>query len=160
LTNITCLDLPDCEFERDTFQTQVVSKVTRSWEFPVAIQYHFALRSLKPYVEGGYSYNHISGVFVKPVGSFYNPQAPLPQHVEWPNPSTINRGGFLFGGGVEMKLPLCRVTPGIRYARYDIVEKSGPQQFGPFVSRSPLESPYAFGFTVGFNLNSRTHSHR
>jgi hypothetical protein len=87
---------------------------------------------------------------VKPVGAFYDPQVPLPQHGEWPNPSTLNRSGFLFGGGVEMKLPLFRVTPGLRYARYGIVEKIGPQEFGPFVYRTPVESPNAFDFVLDF----------
>src|SRR5262245_23752027 len=147
---IICTDPPICENDHATYQTKVVSKVARSWEFPVAIQYHFALRSLKPYVEGGYSYNHISGAFSKAAGAFYNPQAPLPEHLMRPNPSPRNRGGFLFGGGVEMNLPLFRVSPGVRYARYDIVEKLGPQQFGPFVSQTMAESPSAFDFVLGF----------
>jgi hypothetical protein len=156
--------LNDCENEQATFQTQMVSKVGRSWEFPVAIQYHFSSpSSLRPYVEGGYSFNHLSGIFVNPAGSTYNPQLPLPQHVLGVNPSKINRSGFLLGGGVEINLPLIRVTPGVRYARYDSSGSTRPPlPFIPYqAQQTPVESRNAFDFVVGINRNSKSsRSHR
>jgi opacity protein-like surface antigen len=150
-TSTTCISA-DCEFSKNTFDTKAVSKVARSFEFPVAIQYHFLSLPLKPYAEGGFSYNHVSGVFGIPSAG-YNPNLPLPQRVMWPDTFTINRSGFLFGGGVELKLPDIRLSPGIRYARYDIVEHYGPSQYGPFVAHSPVESPNALDFVLGIKLN-------
>jgi opacity protein-like surface antigen len=158
-TSTTCISPePDCEFSRSTFDTKVVSKVARSFEFPVAIQYHFLSRPLQPYVEGGFSYNHISGVFGTPSAG-YNPSLPLPQRVMWPNTFTINRSGFLLGGGVEIKLSDIRLSPGVRYARYDNVEHYGPSQYGPFVSHSPVETPNALDFVLGIKLNSKFSGH-
>jgi hypothetical protein len=149
--------LTDCEDTQTTFQTQGVSKVGRSWEFPVAIQYHFSSPSLRPYVEGGFSYNHLTGIFVNPVGVPYDPQRPLPQHVVGANPSTINRSGFLLGAGVEIKLPRIRVTPGVRYARYDSVESTLTASSVPgSANQTPVESRNAVDFMVGFNLNSKS----
>jgi hypothetical protein len=48
-----------------------VSTVGRSWEFPVAGQYHISLRSMRPYLEGGLSYNHLSNIY-----------GPWPQFIE------------------------------------------------------------------------------
>jgi hypothetical protein len=93
----------------------------------------------------------MTGVFITPGALPYNPRAPLPQQVENPYETNINRSGFVVGGGVELKLSMMRVSPGIRYARYDVVEeRSGPQQFGPFVSHSLVERPGAFDFVLGF----------
>jgi hypothetical protein len=137
LTSITCLD-PDCEESQSTFQSQNVSKTARSWEFPVAMRYHFSLPSVRPYVEGGYSYNHISNVLTSNI-PVYNPGR-FPQIVEDPGVSGLNRIGFLFGSGVEFKLPLIDVTPGIRYMHYD------------------KGRPNTADFLVGINLNSQLHN--
>jgi hypothetical protein len=118
---IICPDPPDCENggTQRTFQSQNVSKSARSLDVPVALRYHFSLFSIRPYVEGGYSYNHISRILTPdfPVYNPYNPR--VPQIIEDPSLTTLNRIGILFGSGVEFKLPLIDVAPGIRYVHYD-----------------------------------------
>jgi hypothetical protein len=133
---ITCPDPPDCEDggTQRTFQSQNVSKSARSLEVPVAVRYHFSLPSIRPYVEGGYSYNHISRILTSNI-PVYNPQL-VPQIIEDPTLTTLNRIGILFGSGVEFKLQLIDVTPGIRYVHYD------------------KGRPNTADFLVGINLNS------
>src|SRR5262249_35752204 len=118
---IICPDPPDCENggTQRTFQSQNVSKSARSLDVPVALRYHFSLPSIRPYVEGGYSYNHISRILTPdfPVYNPYNPR--VPQIIEDPTLTTLNRIGILFGSGVEFKLPLIDVAPGIRYVHYE-----------------------------------------
>ena len=44
-------------------QTTNISAVGHSWEFPVAVQYHFFKSAIRPYVEGGVSLNRLSNVY-------------------------------------------------------------------------------------------------
>src|SRR5262249_33280430 len=85
--------------------------------------------------EGGYSYNHISRILTSnfPV---YNPQL-VPQILEYPALTTLNRFGALFGSGVAIKLPLIDVAPGIRYMHFD------------------KGRPNVVDFLVGVTLNSK-----
>jgi hypothetical protein len=100
------------------------------------MRYHFSLPSIRPYVEGGYSYNHISRILT-PYFPVYNPGL-VPQTLEDPAVTTLNRIGFLFGSGVDFKLPLIDVTPGIRYMHYD------------------KGRPNTVDFLVGVTLNSKS----
>ena len=115
------------------FQYNRVSTVGRSWEFPVAGQYHTSLRSMRPYVEVGFSYNRLHNIY-----------GPLPnfsgQTQRSPSLNSVNRSkGVLFGGGTEMKLHMIHVTPGLRYTHYNK---------GQFF----LNAPHAVDFLVGFTF--------
>src|SRR6185436_16523177 len=44
-------------------QMAFISAVGHSWEFPVAVQYHFFKSAIRPYVEGGVSLNRLSNVY-------------------------------------------------------------------------------------------------
>jgi len=92
-----------------------VATVGKSWEFPIAAQYHFAARSIRPYVEGGISYNQLRNIFGYPssntgfaVGSTFEPTH-----------NVIGRRGFLFGTGASITHHIVHVTPGIRFTRYN-----------------------------------------
>jgi hypothetical protein len=149
---VACIDPPICENSRLTYQTQTVSKVGHSLEFPVTIRYHFSSPSMRPYLEGGYSYNHLQGIFFTSAHVPYNPRAPLPQLAEFPTISNLDRGGFVLGTGAEVKLPSSRirVTPGIRYTRYVKVQNFLTETNYPALG----ERPNVWDFTLAFNLNS------
>jgi hypothetical protein len=67
-----------------------------SWEFPILAKYHFLHTPVvKPYVE--------AGPIFRAAGS---------------QGSHLSGGGFAMGGGVDLKLPVVRVTPEIRYSRW------------------------------------------
>ena len=154
LLGFTCVSEEDC---RGNFQTHDVSRVGRSWEFPVAMRYHFSSPSLWPYVEGGFSYNHLTDIFISAAVP-YNSLARVPQPVLGPAPVNIDRSGFLLGAGVEMKLPLVRLTPGVRYARYEPAQKFFPPPAvpGSYVFRTPADRRDAVDFMMGINLNSKS----
>jgi hypothetical protein len=112
------------------YQYNRVSAVGHSWEFPVVGQYRFPLRSMRPYVEGGASFNHLDNIY-GPNFNFYD-QAEPPLH-------SVNRKGVLVGGGVDIKLHIIHVTPGLRYTHY--------VKSDPFII-----APNALDFLVGFTL--------
>ena len=87
---------------------------------------------MRPYVEGGYSYNHLSSILTANI-PVYNPRWP---QIMTPTLTTLNRNGVLFGAGVEIKLPPNSCDPGIRYLPYD------------------KGRPNTADFLVGINLNS------
>ena len=154
LVGFTCLTCEDGPY--GVTQSQSVFRVGHSWEYPVAIQYHFSAPAmLRPYVEGGHSYNRLTGIFLNPSYIPYNPRAPLPQLVSTPYATNLSRSGFLFGAGVEMRLPLIHLTPGFRYTHYDRVQLQELNFFGP--SLTMVESPNSIDFLVGINLNSIYH---
>ena len=56
-----------------------VSTVGRSWEFPVAGQYHISLHSMRPYLERGLSYNRLSNIYGPWSGSVSPPARCYPR---------------------------------------------------------------------------------
>jgi hypothetical protein len=118
-----------------------ISAVGHSWEFPVAVQYHLFSQSLiRPYVEGGVSFNHLSNVY-----SFQNvfpmfPIGPRPlPFTDGPTRASFDRVGGLFGLGVDLKLHKIHVTPGFRYTHYND-------------TRQWLPSTHVVDFLVGFTI--------
>jgi hypothetical protein len=92
-----------------------ISAVGHSWEVPVALQYHFFKSAIRPYVEGGVSFNHLSNVYrFEPfrIGS------PLP-FTFGPRRGSFDRVGGLFGMGIDFKLHVIHVTPGFRFTHYN-----------------------------------------
>jgi hypothetical protein len=94
-----------------------VAAAGQSWVIPMAGQYSFGHARERPYVEGGFAYNHLSNVFVgRPAStsyfnSSYSPLLPA-------STTSVDRTGFLLGAGVEINLPMLRLSPGVRYTRY------------------------------------------
>jgi hypothetical protein len=152
LVGFTCLTCEEGPY--GVYQSQSVSRVGRSWDFPVVMQYHFSAPAmLRPYVEGGHTYNHLNGIFVNPTQFlYYNPRAPLPQLVSAPYATNMKRSGFVLGAGVDVKLPLIHLTPGFRYSRYDQAQISENIPAGP-----GLQSPKSLDLLVGINLSSLYH---
>ena len=114
-----------------------VSTVGRSWEFPIAAQYHFSTHSIRPYVEGGLSFSHLANIFS------YPPFAPGVVGVTFePTHNTVNRHGFVVGAGAEIKHHFIHLTPGIRYTRYATL----------YNRTIPPSSTNAVDFLVGFKF--------
>ena len=114
-----------------------VSAAGNSWEFPVAVQYRLSLPAMRPYVEAGVSFNHLSNVFSFENFPFAGPRT-LPFTLA-PTSSSFNRAGVLFGAGVEINLHVIHVTPGLRYTHYN-------------ETRSWLPATNAVDFLVGFTF--------
>ena len=97
-------------------QTAGISAVGHSWEFPVAVQYHFFKSAIRPYVEGGVSLNRLSNVYSFQNVSIDFRQLPVTYA---PLRGSFTRVGPLFGMGVDVKLRRIHVTPGLRYTHYN-----------------------------------------
>jgi hypothetical protein len=137
-----CVDFEDgTPYMCANVKSQSFSKAGHSWEFPVAVQYHIPWRSLRPYAEGGVSFNNLTDILGYPPPAF-PPLAPNPPvgAVFAPTVNTISRTGFLAGGGVEIKVPFGHVTPGLRYTRYS------EESFGLIRSKISVDFVVKFSF--------------
>lgn len=102
-------------FEPGMSQGVVVSPYSqtgRSWEFPIVGQFRLPGGAVRPYFEAGVAFNRLSGVF-GPFRTLVNVSRTLR-----PTGRSESRTGFVAGAGLEFKLPLFRVSPGIRYTHY------------------------------------------
>jgi len=125
-------------------QTAGISAVGHSWEFPVAVKYHFFQSAMRPYVEGGVSLNRLSNVY-----SARNSPFPSPPQLPFtivPLRGSFTRVGPLFGLGVDVKLHRIHVTPGLRYTHYNRLSLL-PNCTGPGCGGSSVVD-----FLVGFTF--------
>ena len=125
-------------------QTAGISAVGQSWEFPIAVQYHFFKSAIRPYVEGGVSLNRLSNVY-----SFQNVSINFRQlpFTFAPLRGSFTRVGPLFGMGVDVKLHRIHVTPGLRYMPYNKLSALTACSSGPGCGGSK-----AVDFLVGFTF--------
>jgi opacity protein-like surface antigen len=105
-------------FEYDQFSGPGSPTTTRtvanSWEFPVLGKYALFGGPLRPFIDAGANFRHISGVdqvrtTLTAVDVNVNPV------IEF---NKVNDIGFTFGGGIELKLGIVRITPELRYTRW------------------------------------------
>lgn len=77
------------------------------WNFPMLLQYRFKLPVVSPFVEAGLAVNHLADISV--VGANITS-----------GPGTLVRqtnAGVVIGGGVDVKVPLVRLSAELRYTR-------------------------------------------
>jgi hypothetical protein len=78
------------------------------WRLPVLLQYRLATPILKPFVEAGYSYEHVGIAPQQYVSVLSGPVLIAP---------SASRHGFILGAGLDFKVPFVRVSPELRYTR-------------------------------------------
>ncbi len=76
------------------------------WRFPILLQYRLGTPLIKPFLEAGASFEHISGIS-KAVSSIHSPGDLLQS----------SSAGLILGAGLDLKAPFVRLTPGFRYTR-------------------------------------------
>ena len=81
-----------------TFNSQTSSTSASSWEFPIVAKYHLLKGPVKPYVEGGLSFSHLSDVKSLIVSPNHNANF-----------------GVVLGAGVEIRALVLHISPEIRY---------------------------------------------
>jgi opacity protein-like surface antigen len=101
----------------DSINGGTVAKTGSSWEFPLLGKYRFGSSAAKPYVEAGISFNRLSG-YLTPFKTLPSPPSDQPE-------GSTTRTGFAVGAGIELKLPIVRISPGIRFSHW------GDQLFVP-----------------------------
>jgi opacity protein-like surface antigen len=92
------------------------SESGQSWEFPLVGKYRFSGGRVQPYLEGGVSFNRLSGVF-GPFRTLVSQSA-----ISRPPGRSESRAGFIIGGGIQVNFPFVHVSPGLRYTRYGDVD--------------------------------------
>jgi len=114
-------------------QLTTLAKTGAGWEFPPAGRYRFPGARIRPYLEAGLCFNHLTGVFA-PFRTLVSQSATLQ-----PGIRSVDRRGIVVGGGLKFKLPFVRLTPGLRYSRFGGSEAS-------------LSSANAIDFLVGLTF--------
>jgi len=109
------------------------------WEFPILVKWRYGNRRVRPFVDGGISVDHISGIDGRRTSISHNSFSPDPVNIQrekFGSPgstglSTRNRNGGVLGGGIYFRAvgPI-RLTPELRYTRW------ASSQFDPLSSIS------------------------
>jgi len=79
------------------FNNVLASATTGQWDFPVVAKYKFFKGPVKPYVEGGLDFSHISDI----------------QNLVTANHTS--NFGVVLGAGVEIRALVMRISPEVRY---------------------------------------------
>src|SRR5215469_9960339 len=79
-----------------------------TWQFPVLLKYRFLGGPIRPYVEGGPVFSHISDIG------------------EIPSLNHQSNFGVSLGGGIELKLFKLRVSPEVRYNGFALTNIQNP----------------------------------
>jgi opacity protein-like surface antigen len=98
----------DALYRGYNFGTLGATTHASSWDFPIVAKYHFFKGPVKPYVEGGLDFSHLSDV----AATF------------GPNHST--NFGIVLGAGVQLNLLVLRLSPEIRYTGDTLKNFTGP----------------------------------
>ncbi len=82
----------------------------RQWRFPVLLQYTFGTPIVKPFVEGGLSFNHLAALSAAAKSIPSGPGQLLHQ----------SDAGVVVGAGVDVKIPFFRISGELRYTRQTV----------------------------------------
>jgi hypothetical protein len=80
----------------------------QQWTFPVLMQYRFGGPLVKPFVEAGLSFDHLSGI------------SSAAKSVIASGPGQLlyqSDAGIVLGAGLDLKVPFIRVSGELRYTR-------------------------------------------
>lgn len=92
-----------------------------NWQFPFLAKYDLRGEVLRPFVDGGVTYRHLSG------NSFIN---------------NADNAGITVGAGLTVKAFFLRLSPEIRYTHWGTTDVAAP-----FVTRSQNQADFLVGFT-------------
>jgi opacity protein-like surface antigen len=89
-----------------------------AWEFPLVGKYKFkGIPLLRPYVEAGVSWDHLTGLTQAITTTVSN----IAHSSSTSNPQELNHDttrGFVLGAGIDIKALFIHITPEIRYTRW------------------------------------------
>ncbi len=97
--------------------TSSTSTTANSWEFPIYGKLEILPGPIRPFLDAGVSIRHITGI--SQVRSVFS--AATLNTVEIDNPPEFNKEtdvGFVFGGGIALKISRVRISPEFRYTRW------------------------------------------
>jgi hypothetical protein len=83
--------------------TTTTNMSAQQWRFPLLLQYRFPFPIVRPFVEAGPSFEHLTGA--SSLSSFLS------------SPTHTSGTGIVLGGGADLKIPFVRLSGEIRYTR-------------------------------------------
>jgi opacity protein-like surface antigen len=116
-------------------------RTANSWEFPILAKYRSAIPVVKPYVVGGLSFNHLSGVSqtLSCLGGTCSRAFPDIAHN-----SNI---GVVLGAGLQVNVLLLKISPEIRYTRWGFANFDVTGGFGSALKSNQNQADLLVGFT-------------
>jgi len=94
--------------------TLLQNKANSAWEFPLLLKYRLPGPFVRPFLDAGVAWDRWSG-FTQLTG---------PLGVTKSDVSGVNTG-FVVGAGIELHLPLVKLSPEVRYSRWGAQSISG-----------------------------------
>jgi Outer membrane protein beta-barrel domain len=82
------------------------------WQFPFLIQYRFGTPLVKPFLEAGLSFDHLSGISSAARAITSGPGQVL----------HTSNASVVLGGGVDVKIPFVRLSGELRFSRATVSE--------------------------------------
>ncbi|MBK5294317.1 MAG: PorT family protein [Acidobacteriia bacterium] len=95
---------------QSTNGSSTANQSASQWEFPLLLKYRFGDGNIRPFLAAGPTFNRITGLAVD------NP-------VEFVKKSAA---GIVFAGGIELKVPIIRITPELRFTHWGSENFSHP----------------------------------
>jgi hypothetical protein len=93
--------------------------VANSWEFPLLVKYEITPGPIRPFVDIGISFRHISGVKeIRQIVTTTTGAVGVTTLTDPPEFRKATDEGLVFGGGVAFKLGPVRIGPELRYTRW------------------------------------------
>lgn len=89
----------DALYRSFSFRTQAGNESGGAWEFPLLLKYRTRNGLVRPYLEGGASFNRLTDIKFSAI-------------------KNRTAAGFVLGGGIEFNALLIKIAPEIRYTRY------------------------------------------
>ena len=105
------------------------SATINTWEFPLLAKYRLSTPVIKPFLEAGPSFRHVS---------LFSGDSPH-----------LSQAGFTAGVGVGFKLMRLRIDPEIRYTRWGTDSKPSPYLFDPRSNVNQAELLLGLSFQIG-----------
>lgn len=115
-----------------------------AWEFPLLLKYNAGHGMVRPFVDGGVSFDTLSGLTQTVTNTIFpngrTTTSATGNPAELQNSTTT---GFVLGGGVDIHVLLLHISPEVRYTRW------GSQHFqlNNFLQSSQNQAEFLVGFT-------------
>ncbi len=101
--------------------TETVRITASQFRFPLLLQYRLGHRRVKPYVEAGLSVDHLATLSATTtINTFMYGTSVSPGGIPAQGPGSLDHQthiGAVAGAGLEVKIPLVRMSAGVRYTR-------------------------------------------